>query len=87
MAEGLSATEHKNLWFSNEAVKHRVETTSIIQKQFLPINSLDSLGTSLAIGGDNESIFLVENVLLWAAFISNMWRNSPNGKKEGVRGE
>ena len=62
--DGLSVTEHKNLWFSNEAVKHRVETTSLIQKQFLPINSLDSLGTSLAIGGDNESIFLVENVLL-----------------------
>ena len=51
------------VWLNSDAVKHRVETTSIMSRQPLPINSIDILGSSLLIAGDNEAIYLVENVV------------------------
>lgn len=51
------------LWFNNDAVKHRVETGSLMARQSLPINSLDSLGSALLVGGDNEAVYLLSNVI------------------------
>nr|ACO15127.1 Nucleoporin Nup43 [Caligus clemensi] len=51
-------------WLSSEAIKHRVETTSLMSKQYLPINSLDALGSSLLFGGDNEAIYIFSSVIL-----------------------
>jgi hypothetical protein len=34
-----------------------------MSKQPLPINSIDSIGSSLLVAGDNEAIYLVENVI------------------------
>lgn len=56
--------QQSNLWFNNEAVKHRVETTSLISGQPLPINSIDSLGTSLVAAGDNEVVYCVANLVV-----------------------
>jgi hypothetical protein len=51
------------VWLNSDAVKHRVETGSVMSKQPLPINSIDSIGSSLLVAGDNEAIYLVENVI------------------------
>eukprot|EP00096_Caligus_rogercresseyi_P002866 TRINITY_DN15201_c0_g1_i1.p1 TRINITY_DN15201_c0_g1~~TRINITY_DN15201_c0_g1_i1.p1 ORF type:complete len:373 (-),score=79.15 TRINITY_DN15201_c0_g1_i1:21-1139(-) len=59
MHKGISSP-----WLSSEAIKHRVETTSLMSKQYLPINSLDALGSSLLFGGDNEAIYIFSSVIL-----------------------
>ncbi len=51
------------LWFNNDAVKHRVETNSLMARQALPINSLDALGSALLVGGDSEAIYLFANAI------------------------
>jgi hypothetical protein len=51
------------VWLNSDAVKHRVETSTVMSRQPLPINSIDSLGSSLLVGGDNEAIYLVENLV------------------------
>eukprot|EP00088_Acartia_fossae_P045734 TRINITY_DN4928_c0_g1_i1.p1 TRINITY_DN4928_c0_g1~~TRINITY_DN4928_c0_g1_i1.p1 ORF type:complete len:350 (-),score=88.49 TRINITY_DN4928_c0_g1_i1:159-1208(-) len=51
-------------WLSSEAVKHKVETTSLISQQPLPINSIDVLGHSVLFGGDNEAFYILNNILL-----------------------
>ena len=50
------------LWFNSEAVKHRVETASLLSRQPLPLNALDSLGSSLLVGGDSEAVYLLADV-------------------------
>ena len=50
-------------WLSYEAVKHRVETHSLVSKQPLPLNSLDVCGDSLVFGGDNEAFYVLHNVI------------------------
>ena len=56
--------DNKCFWFNNEAVKHRVDTQALMPKQFLPINSLDALGSNVVIGGDNEAVYVLSNVIL-----------------------
>jgi len=51
-------------WLSSEAVKHKVETTSLVSKQPLPINSLDVLGHSVLFGGDNEAFYILNNIVM-----------------------
>jgi len=51
-------------WLSSEAVKHKVETTSLVTKQPLPINSVDVLGHSVLFGGDNEAFYMLNNIVM-----------------------
>ncbi|CAB4068770.1 NUP43 [Lepeophtheirus salmonis] len=51
-------------WLSSEAIKHRVEATSLMSKQYLPINALDTLGSSILFAGDNEAIYIFSSVIL-----------------------
>jgi len=51
-------------WLSTEAVKHKVETHSLVTKQPLPVNSVDVLGHSVVFGGDNEAFYVLNNVIL-----------------------
>jgi len=51
-------------WLSTEAVKHKVETHSLVTKQHLPVNSVDVLGHSVVFGGDNEAFYVLNNVIL-----------------------
>merc|ERR1712112_19604 len=39
-------------WLSSEAVKHKVETHSLVARQPLPVNSIDVVGHSVVFGGD-----------------------------------
>ena len=57
--EELSATT----WYTNDAVKHRVQTKHLLPKQSLPLNSLDISGESLITGGDNEAFYLFKRVV------------------------
>jgi len=57
------ATATTSPWLNSEAVKHKVETHSLVTKQPLPVNSLDVLGTSVVFGGDNEAFYVLNNVL------------------------
>jgi len=50
-------------WLSSEAVKHKVETHSLVAKQPLPVNSLDVVGHSVVFGGDNEAFYVLHNVV------------------------
>ena len=50
-------------WLSSEAVKHKVETHSLVSKQPLPVNSLDVVGHSVVFGGDNEAFYVLHNVI------------------------
>lgn len=50
-------------WLSYEAVKHRVETHSLVTRQPLPVNSLDVVGGSLVFGGDTEAFYVLHNVI------------------------
>ena len=50
-------------WMNSEAVKNRVETQSLMPSQPLPVNTIDVLGNSILVGGDNEAIYLIPNVL------------------------
>jgi len=50
-------------WLSSEAVKHKVETHSLVAKQPLPVNSLDVVGHSVVFGGDNEAFYVLHNVI------------------------
>ena len=50
-------------WLNSEAVKNRVETQSLMSRQPLPVNTIDVLGNSVLVGGDNEAIYLIPNVL------------------------
>jgi len=51
-------------WLSTEAVKHKVETHSLVTKQPLPVNSVDVLGHSVIFGGDNEAFYVLNNIIL-----------------------
>lgn len=51
-------------WLSSQAVKHKVETHSLVTKQALPVNSLDVLGHSVVFGGDNEAFYVLNNIIL-----------------------
>ena len=42
----------------------QVETTSLVSKQPLPINSLDVLGHSVLFGGDNEAFYILNNIVM-----------------------
>lgn len=59
--DNLNATSP---WLSTEAVKHKVETHSLVTKQPLPVNSVDVLGQSVIFGGDNEAFYILNNILL-----------------------
>jgi len=50
-------------WLSSEAVKHKVETHSLVARQPLPVNSIDVVGHSVVFGGDNEAFFVLNNVI------------------------
>ena len=50
-------------WLSSEAVKHKVETHSLVAKQPLPVNCLDVVGHSVVFGGDNEAFYVLHNVI------------------------
>ena len=50
-------------WFSNEAVKSRVERRSLLPSQTMPVNSIDVVGATVVVAGDNEAIYCVNNVL------------------------
>lgn len=50
-------------WFNSEAVKNRVEVESLMMKQPLPLNSLDTMGNSLVFGGDNEAVYVIPDIL------------------------
>jgi len=49
--------------WSSEAVKHKVETHSLVARQPLPVNSIDVVGHSVVFGGDNEAFFVLNNVI------------------------
>ncbi|XP_023336112.1 nucleoporin Nup43 isoform X1 [Eurytemora carolleeae] len=59
--ENLNSTSP---WLSSEAVRHKVETTSLVSKQPLPINSVDVLGHSVLFGGDNEAFYILNNIVM-----------------------
>jgi len=50
-------------WLSSEAVKHKVETHSLVARQHLPVNSIDVVGHSVVFGGDNEAFYVLHNVI------------------------
>jgi len=50
-------------WLSYEAVKHRVETHSLVTRQPLPVNSLDVIGGNVVFGGDTEAFYILNNVI------------------------
>ena len=50
-------------WLNSEAVKNRVETQSMMAQQALPVNSIDVIGNTMLIGGDNEAMYLIPNIL------------------------
>ena len=50
-------------WLSYEAVKHRVETHSLVTRQPLPVNSLDVVGGSVVFAGDSEAFYILHNVI------------------------
>ena len=58
-----SSLSHVSAWLSYEAVKHRVETHSLVSRQPLPLNSLDVLGDSVVFGGDNEAFYVLHSVI------------------------
>jgi len=51
-------------WLSSEAVRHKVETNSLVSQQPLPINSVDVLGHSVLFGGDNEAFYILPNIVM-----------------------
>ena len=51
-------------WFGNEALKNKVETHSLMPTQSLPVNSIDVMGSTVLVGGDNEAFYIFYNVLL-----------------------
>ena len=60
----ISESKDSSSWYLNEAIKHRVATNALMPKQMLPLNSLDVIGRSLVVAGDNESFYLLRNLLL-----------------------
>jgi len=60
MTDNLNTTSP---WLSSEAVKHKVETHSLVAKQPLPVNTLDVVGHSVVFGGDNEAFYVLHNVI------------------------
>jgi len=64
MNPGLDNLNTTSPWLSSEAVRHKVETNSLVSKQPLPINSVDVLGRSVLFGGDNEAFYILHNVLM-----------------------
>ena len=54
---------HVSPWLSYEAVKHRVETHSLVSKQPLPVNTLDVVGGSVVFAGDSEAFYVLHNVI------------------------
>ena len=50
-------------WLNSEAVKNRVEVSSLMAKQPLPLNTLDSIGNSVVFGGDNEAFYVIPDAL------------------------
>ena len=49
---------------SSEAVRHKVESHSLVTKQPLSLNSIDVRGHSMVFGGDNEAFYVLYNVLI-----------------------
>ena len=50
-------------WMNSEAVKNRVETQSLMAHQNLPVNTLSVMGNAVLVGGDNEAIYIIPNIL------------------------
>ncbi len=61
---GFESSSSMCNWFSNEAIKHRVETRALIPSQSLAVNSLDAAGRNLVVAGDNEAVYVLANVFL-----------------------
>lgn len=59
-----NSTGLESCWFINEAVKHRLESISLMPRQSLPVNSLDVRGTVALVGADNEAFYLLHNLSL-----------------------
>nr|ALS04472.1 nucleoporin Nup43 [Acartia pacifica] len=61
---GAAPSTAASPWLSSEAVKHKVETTSLATQQPLPINSVDVLGHAVLYGGDNEAFYILNNIVM-----------------------
>ncbi|KAB7498013.1 Nucleoporin Nup43 [Armadillidium nasatum] len=55
--------ELPNAWFSEDVKQGMLDAVSLIPASRLPINTLDIESETLLAGSDNESIFIIKNVL------------------------
>ncbi|XP_053698410.1 nucleoporin Nup43 [Sabethes cyaneus] len=59
---GLDSTETNNPWLNGERAKNKINVTSLLSGIRKAINSFDSCRSKVVCGGDNEAIYLVENL-------------------------
>lgn len=55
-------TETVNPWFSNENIKTKLEVFSLMPRLYKPVNCLDLDKNRALCGGDNEAVYLINNV-------------------------
>lgn len=49
-------------WLSNESIKSKLEVASLMPKLYKPVNCLDLDKNRVLCGGDNEAVYLINNV-------------------------
>lgn len=54
--------EEMSSWLGGDAVRHRLEVTTLLSPNCLSVNSLDVAGSTLLCGTDGEQIFAVRNL-------------------------
>lgn len=52
------------VWLNSDAAKNRVNAQALMAKQVLPVNSIDSMGSSLLVAGDNEAMYKIPAIPL-----------------------
>lgn len=58
-----AASDTNNPWLNGERAKSKIAVTSLLSGIRKAINSFDSCRSKVICGGDNEAIYLVENVV------------------------
>ncbi|XP_055543784.1 nucleoporin Nup43 [Wyeomyia smithii] len=59
---GLDSTETNNPWLNGERAKSKISVTSLLSGIRKAINSFDSCRAKVICGGDNEAIYLIDNL-------------------------
>lgn len=59
---GVESMENNNPWLNGERAKSKINVTSLLSGIRKAINSFDTCRSKVVCGGDNEAIYLVENL-------------------------